>query len=638
MLINSYLALPRVTVSPTDLEKPDDAAALAIWRQRLFDRLLRVVLVAAWLVGLPSIVLAIYEQLWILVGADIVAIGWLHLLYAKRDWSYRRRATQLLALIYMISVCLLITVGHASQIYLMAMPVLAVLLFSLRAAIMCLLLNGTTLLIIGSLFQTEGSGLNLMIPPLFRWVAITINFMLIDTALTVACAFLLNGLKASLAEQQVNAQLLIKQAMHDPLTGLANRRLLEDRAKQAVAQAQRHGGMVAVALFDIDRFKAVNDGHGHALGDALIVTCAERLTTIARREDTVARFGGDEFVVVLTQLQNENELLAAVKRLHQMMAGKYLLQGLDLHVNTSMGVAVYPRDGEDIETLIKHADMAMYHAKETGRGRFQFFQASMNESLTRRLQLENALRNALANGELQLHFQPRVRVDGSPCGGEVLLRWFHPELGAVSPAQFIPIAEDTGLIVPIGSWVLRRAAEQLAAWQKIFPAMHLSVNISPRQFFDEALLPDIQAASALVAEGSFEVEITETLAMNKPGETAGVLHQFRASGVGVAMDDFGTGFSSLARLKTYPLDVLKIDQSFVRGIERDPADVAIVKTIIGLANNLKLGTVAEGVETEGQASILRDLGVKELQGYLFAKPMPAADYLAWWQQQTAVQA
>lgn len=618
---------------PTDLDKLDDAAALEVWRERLLDRLLRVVLVAAWIVGLPSIALAIYEQLWILVVADIIAISWLQLLHGKCDWSYRRRATQLIALIYMISVCLLITVGHASQIYLMAMPVLAVLLFSLRAAIMCLFLNGATLMIIGSLLQAETSGLNLLIPPLMRWAAITINFMLIDTALTAACAFLLNGLKASLAEQQVNAQLLIKQAMHDPLTGLANRRLLEERAKQSIAQAQRHGGIVAVALFDIDRFKAVNDGHGHALGDSLIVTCAERLAAITRSEDTVARFGGDEFVMVLTQLQDEHELLAAIKRIHHSMAGKYLLQGHDLHVNTSMGVAVFPKDGDDIETLIKNADTAMYYAKEMGRGRFQFFQASMNERLTRRLQMENALRNALANGELQLYFQPRVMANGRPCGGEVLLRWFHPELGTVSPAQFIPIAEDTGLIVPIGSWVLHSAAEHLARWQQLFPAMHLSINISPRQFYDGTLLPDIRATCALVAEGTFEVEITETLAMNKPDETAEVLSQLRASGVGVAMDDFGTGFSSLARLKRYPLDVLKIDQSFVRGIERDPADVAIVKTIIELANNLKLGTVAEGVETEGQASILRELGVKELQGYLFAKPMPAADYLAWWQQQ-----
>ena len=620
-------------LSPTEVEQHEEAA-LAIWRRRLLDRLLGVILVAAWVVGLPSIALAIYEHLWILVGADLIAICWLHLLHAKRNWSYRRRAAQLIALIYMISVSVLLTIGHASQIYLMAMPVLAVLLFSLRTAIMCLMLNGATLMIVGSLFQVENSGLNLMIPPLLRWAAITINFMLIDTALTAACAFLLNGLKASLAEQQLNAQLLIKQAMQDPLTGLANRRLLEDRAKQAIAQVQRHGGLVAVALFDIDRFKAVNDSHGHTLGDALIVSCAERLASISRSGDTVARFGGDEFVIVLTQLQDENELLAAVKRLHQLMAGKYQLQGHNLHVNTSMGVAVYARDGEDIETLIKHADIAMYHAKEVGRGRFQFFQASMNERLTLRLQMENALRNALANGELQLHFQPRVRADGQPSGGEALLRWYHPQLGAVSPAQFIPVAEETGLIVPIGSWVLRSAAEHLARWQEQFPGMHLSVNISPRQFYDEALLPDIQAACALVAEGTFEVEITESLAMDKPDETAELLGQLRASGVGVAMDDFGTGYSSLARLKTYPLDVLKIDRSFVQGIELNPADVAIVKTIIELANNLKLGTVAEGVETEGQANILRELGVKELQGYLLARPMPAADYLAWWQQQT----
>ncbi len=224
-------------MSPTDLDKLDDAAALAVWRQRLLDRLLGVLIIAAWVVGLPSVALAIYEQFWLLVGADVIAMSWLHLLHAKRDWSYRSRAAQLLVLIYMVSVSLLMTIGYASQIYLMAMPVLAVLLFSLRTAIACLLLNGATLMAIGCLFQADIVGLNLAIPPLLRWAAVTINFMLIDTALTAACAFLLNGLKASLAEQQINAQLLVKQAMHDPLTGLANRRLLEDRAKQAIAQA-----------------------------------------------------------------------------------------------------------------------------------------------------------------------------------------------------------------------------------------------------------------------------------------------------------------------------------------------------------------------------------------------------------------
>ncbi|MBK6908984.1 MAG: EAL domain-containing protein [Rhodocyclaceae bacterium] len=629
-----------MNVLPTQLQTaqglPSAPTDLATWRQRLLERLLGVIIVAGWLVALPSIALAVYERLWPLVVVDVVALGWLSLIYRKRQWDYRWRTWQLLALLYLISVVLLLTIGHASQIYLMALPVLAVLLLSLRAAIGCLVLNALTLALVGTLLQVDSGMAALGENPLLRWGAITLNFLLIDTALTIACAFLLHGMERALAEQQANARLLEHQAMHDTLTGLANRRLLDDRVHQAIAQAQRQGGVVGLVLLDLDHFKLVNDGHGHELGDALIVACAQRLTAAARAGDTVARFGGDEFVVVLTGLRTESELPGAIERLHGAIGGRYELPGHELHVGTSMGVAVYPRDGADATSLIKSADTAMYRAKEKGRDGFQFFQAEMNDRLAQRLQLENALRDALERDQLRLHFQPRVGAsDGRPRGGEALLRWHHPELGLISPAQFIPIAEETGLIVPIGEWVVRTAAEHLAQWQQEFPVMCLSVNISPRQFRAAGLEPAIRAACARVAPGTLEVEITESLVMHQPDAAFSLLRQWRALGVGVAMDDFGTGFSSLARLKSFPLDVLKIDQSFVRGIGQDASDAAIVKTIVDLAGNLGLTTVAEGVETDGQASILRKLGVHELQGYLLARPMPADDYLAWWRAQAA---
>jgi len=605
---------------------------LATWRGRLFARLMGVVFYIGWLVGVPSVALAAREGLWPLVVADSVALAWVSYLFLRRDRNPVAGSIQLLALMYLLGVVLLSTVGHVAQIYLMAVPVLAVQLLSMRAAWVCLALNGITLLITGIIWRLDAGTALFGDLPALRWVAITMNFLLIDTALTAASAFLLRGMEGALREQHANAEKLSHFAMHDALTGLANRRLLQDRIEHALSRAARDQQQVGVVLLDLDHFKNVNDNHGHDLGDRLVQAVAGRLQHAMRAGDTVARLGGDEFVVLLPGIASETEMLTAVERVLVAVDGVYPLERYELHVSASIGVAVYPRDGRDAASLLKNADTAMYRAKESGRDRFQFFQAAMHERLVARMELEDALRGALERNELVLYFQPRVAGTDLHClGAEALVRWQHPQRGLVSPAVFIPVAEETGLIVSIGAWVLQTAATQLAQWQARHPQLQLSVNLSAREFRDPGLLGRLRSA-ADAAHGRLEVEVTESMVMHNNTLAQDLLGQIRALQVGVALDDFGTGFSSLAYLKTFPLDVLKIDQSFVRNLETDLQDRAIVKTVIDLADNLGLRTVAEGVETEAQASVLRRLGVHELQGYLFAKPMPASAFEAWLEQ------
>ena len=603
---------------------------LKAWRARLLQWLTVGICYGGWLVGVPSVVLALYEQLWPLVVADLLAMLWVAHLHLRSRASYRGKVLQLLALLYLLGVVLLLTIGYVSQVYLVALPILAVVLLSPRVAVVALALNGVTLLAGGVFIQVDPGMRLLADQPLLRWGAITLNFLLIDGVLTAACAFLLRGMESALQAQQRHAQLLVHHAMHDALTGLANRRLLHDRIAHAVGKAERDQTEVGVLLLDLDRFKDINDSLGHEIGDALIRAVAERLQGAVRAGDTVARLGGDEFVVLLPDVGNETEILAALERVLQAVGGRYHLDRDDLHVSVSVGVAVFPRDGKDATVLLKNADTAMYRAKDGGGGRFRFFQSAMNERLVARMALEAALRDAVERQEFVLHFQPRLHPSGCH-SAEALIRWQHPQWGLVSPARFIPVAEESGLIVPIGAWVLQAASRQLAQWQRVFPQLRLSVNLSARDFRDPGLLARVQQAVALLQPGTLEVEVTEGVVMDNTAAAQDLLYQLRALGVAVALDDFGTGFSSLAYLKAFPLDTLKIDQSFVRGLEHDPQDKAIVKTIVDLANNLQLATVAEGVETEAQAQVLRQLGVYELQGFLFAKPLPAQEFVHWLQ-------
>ena len=440
-------------------------------------------------------------------------------------------------------------------------------------------------------------------------------------------------LQEEVAERQQAEERVMHLANHDALTGLPNRRLLIDRLGQALALAHRENHQVAVLFMDLDRFKTINDSLGHMKGDALLQNVARRLSETLREGDTVSRLGGDEFVIVLPSLDQPKAAEKVALKLVDALAPPIDLGGQELRVSASIGISLFPEDGCDTETLLRNADSAMYHAKDMGRNNYQFFMEQMNVAAAERLRLENDLHRALERQEFELHFQPRVSVaNGLACGIEALIRWRHPERGLVLPEHFIPVAEDTGLIVPIGEWVINEACRQGTAWCAAgLPQIPVAVNLSPRQFRQSNLVDTV--ARAIERHGwpykLLELEITEGVLMQQTSETLKTLEALNRLGVGLAIDDFGTGYSSLSYLKRFPVDFLKIDQSFVRDIAVDPDDATIVTAIIGLAHNLGLTVVAEGVENASQLDFIRDAGCDEAQGYHIGRPMPAGQLAEW---------
>jgi len=418
---------------------------------------------------------------------------------------------------------------------------------------------------------------------------------------------------------------IIHSAHHDFLTGLPNRMLLSDRVNQVISLAQRHGKKVAVLFLDLDGFKHINDSLGHAVGDKLLQSIAKCLVDCVRGSDTVSRQGGDEFVVLLSEVEHSEDAAITARRMLQAVAGVHPVGQHDLHITTSIGLSVFPDDGLDAETLIKNADTAMYQAKENGRQSFQFFKPAMNVRAVERQSIEEALRTALERQELALHYQPKINLrTGAITGAEALVRWTHPTRGPVSPGQFIPVAEDCGLILPIGNWVLREACRQAHAWLEAgLPLASIAVNISAMEFRHEDFLDGIFAAleDTRLHPKFLELELTESVLMKRAESAASVLQTLRARGVQLAIDDFGTGFSSLSYLRRFPIDALKIDQSFVRQISTAPDETAIVTAIISMGRSLNLRVIAEGVETQDELAFLQAHQCDEAQGYYFGRPV-----------------
>jgi diguanylate cyclase (GGDEF)-like protein/PAS domain S-box-containing protein len=439
------------------------------------------------------------------------------------------------------------------------------------------------------------------------------------------------GTLEDITDRRVYQAQIERQANYDALTGLANRTLLNGRLHQAISRAAGTASEIAVVFIDLDQFKFINDTFGHALGDALLQSMADRLRSCVRDSDTVARQGGDEFVLLLQGYRPE-DLAGVVQRLHASIAQPWRSGRREFHVSSSIGVSVYPTDGDSADVLLRNADAAMYKAKENGRNAVQFFTAELNHALVERLDIEHRLRGALARNQFLLHYQARIDMDtGRIAGAEALLRWRVPQRGLVSPARFISVAEDTGLIVPIGRWVLHTACRQARDWQLAgLPPIVVSVNVSPRQFREGNIVAAI--AEALQATGLearyLQIELTEGLAMHGAEKYVEMLGQIKALGVQIAVDDFGTGYSSLSYLKRFPIDQLKVDRSFVIDLATDPDDAVIVQAIIALGHKLKLRVVAEGVETAEQLEFLRQAGCDEMQGYLFGMPMIASDFAA----------
>ena len=420
-------------------------------------------------------------------------------------------------------------------------------------------------------------------------------------------------------------------AYYDALTELPNRALLEDRLAKALASARRQKDKVALLFLDLDRFKIINDSLGHALGDLFLQRVAERLKRWVREQDTVARLGGDEFLIVLTRVKDVADAAVAAKRLMDTMTAEFGVQGHSLHIGCSLGISIFPEHGADSETLIKNADTAMYCAKENGRNNFRFFTDDLNAQVLERLTLENSLRLALDKKELFLVYQPQMNIaTGRITGLEALLRWQHPELGLVPPDKFIRTAENSGLILPIGEWVLRTACSQARKWQdEGLGAVSVAVNVSAVQFRQEdfcALIRKVLHETGLAPQ-YLELELTESLLLSSADLTFPVLQELKAMGVTLAIDDFGTGYSSFSYLRQFRVSKLKIDRSFVRDVAVNPDDAAITTAIIGMAKSLNLKVIAEGVENEAQMSFLRAHQCDEIQGYYFSRPL-AVDKVA----------
>ncbi len=432
-----------------------------------------------------------------------------------------------------------------------------------------------------------------------------------------------------LAEIDQRSQDIHHLAYHCPLTGLPNRRLLEDRLGHALAVAERQGRSVAVLFADMDNFKVINDTLGHKVGDELLRIIAGRLTASTRSMDTVARWGGDEFVVVVENVTSPGEAAGVSEKIVEAIGQPIDLGNNLLRVGVSLGISIFPQDGRDVTTLIKNADMALFEAKGRGRNSFHFFDQGMNTRALRRLEIEMALRQAIQRGELELHYQPKMgTLSGQLVGVEALVRWRRPGEGLVMPDEFIPVAEESDLIVAIGDWVLGEACAQILRWRaRGLGDIHVAVNLSPRHFRRPENVDEIIAMVAVsgVPPRLIEIELTESMLMHDPERVAAYLQRLRDEGFGIAIDDFGTGYSNLAYLRRLPITTLKIDRSFVKDIEQDEGDAEIIRTIVAMANTLKLGLVAEGVETEGQLAFLRLCGCDTVQGFYFARPLPASE-------------
>ena len=425
---------------------------------------------------------------------------------------------------------------------------------------------------------------------------------------------------------------LAHQAQHDALTDLPNRLLLDDRLTHAIVLGRRHGVKLAVLYLDLDRFKYINDSLGHDVGDRLLRAVAERLSGCVRGSDTVSRHGGDEFVILLSELAEGQDAAISAEKVLQALAKPLLIDGHNLHISASVGIAIFPEDGEDPESLLKHADFAMYHAKECGRNNFQFFREDMNVRAQERQSVEDGLRLALERDEFTLYYQPIVDLwSGAAMGVEALIRWRHPHRGLLIPQQFVPVAEECGLILAMGRWILRAACRQNRAWQDAgLPPMRIAVNVSAAELRHKDFVEGVR--TCLTETGldpqHLELEITETFLMQDSASTALVLQSLKKLGVQIALDDFGTGYSSLSHLKGFPIDTLKIDQAFVSELGTNPNDASIVRAVIGLGRSLNIRVVAEGVETATQLAQLQEQRCPEGQGYYFSRPVVAEEFPA----------
>ena len=741
---------------------------LAHWRGLVFTRLLQVVLLLGLTTAIPSALLAASEAIWSIVALDLLAIGWIGVIWHSRAMPYRWRVWQFLIVAYLVGVGLLLKIGPVSQIYMMLMPVLAALLLGMRPALSTLALTSLTIFFLGL-----HPDIALHLPgtadsPVLRALIVALNFLFIAAVLTLSCAFLLRHLEdSSQALSQLNAELRLtatalarlndmvmiaevaaapgagtvsatriifvndaferssgyaraevlgrsllfqqgpatdadelariaaamaraqparaellnynkagkaywveaelvpftdadgrqthwvavereiderkkseadihRLAFYDVLTGLPNRRLLMDRLEHLLAAAPRDPAISALLFIDLDHFKHINDARGHATGDALLRLAGERLAQLMRKADTVARIGGDEFVVLLAHLADDLDSAAraaaqVAEKIRAAIARDFDIGAQSYHCSASIGVTLLPKAGQQAHDLLREADIAMYRAKAEGRNGIAFFEAAMQAGVERRLTLERALARALDLGQLCMHVQPQVDRHGRVTGAELLMRWPQADGSHIAPDVFIPIAEESGLIVRLGNWALREACRAATVLAQAGQPVALSVNVSPAQFRQPDFAARVLAALAEhgTPAGALILELTEGLLIDQRDASLARMRDLAARGIRFSIDDFGTGYSSLAYLTSMPLYELKIDKRFIDDTPHDAHDTAIVQAILAMARHLGLRVVAEGVETQEQADFLVAHDCDGLQGYLYAQPMPLDDFLAW---------
>ena len=747
---------------------------LAHWRGQVFKHLLQVVLLLGFVTAIPSALLAASEAIWSIVALDLLALGWIGVIWHLRAMPYRWRVWQFLIVAYLVGVGLLLKIGPVSQIYMMLMPVLAALLLGMRPALSTLILTSLSIFFLGLhpdvALQMPGTPDS----PVLRALIVALNFLFIAAVLTLSCAFLLRHLEdSSQALSQRNAELRLtatalarlndmvmiaevadaapgsgagtvsatriifvndaferssgyaraevlgrsllfqqgpateagelarvaaamacaqparaellnynkagkaywveaelvpftdadgrqthwvavereiderkrseadihRLAFYDVLTGLPNRRLLMDRIAHLLAAAPRDHKISALMFIDLDHFKHINDARGHATGDALLRLAGERLAQLMRKADTVARIGGDEFVVLLAHLADDlhgaaHAAAQVAEKIRAAIARDFEIGGQSYHCSASIGVTLLPKAGQQAHDLLREADIAMYRAKAEGRNGIAFFEAAMQADVERRLTLERALARALDASQLCMHVQPQVDRHGRVTGAEMLMRWPQPDGSFIAPGIFIPIAEESGLIVKLGHWALREACRAASLLAQAGRHVPLSVNVSPAQFRQPDFTSRVQAALAEhgTPAGALILELTEGLLIDQRDASLARMRELAALGIRFSIDDFGTGYSSLAYLTSMPLYELKIDKRF---IDDTPRDTAIVQAILAMARHLGLRVVAEGVETQEQADFLVAHDGDGLQGYLYARPMPLADFLTWLARQQA---
>ncbi|WP_426168137.1 putative bifunctional diguanylate cyclase/phosphodiesterase [Pseudoduganella sp. R-34] len=593
------------------------------WREKIFARLVQIVLVLGLATAIPSIVQSLREGLWGVVVVDAVALSWLTALWRLQEVvSYPVRAMQFLLITFAVGVALMLQVGPVAHTYLLAVPCLAALLVGLKPAIWLLLAGAVAIVLTGFAPPPDPAAVGLSDDAALRASIVALNYLFIAGILTLSCGVLLRHLARSLAEGE-------QLAFYDPLTGLPNRRLLLDRLAGLLASSERQQAFSAVMFVDLDRFKTINDARGHATGDHLLRLAAQRLSEAVRKSDTVARIGGDEFVVLLAHLAPDlaaagNAAQAVAEKIRAALAQEFEIAGQGYGCSASIGVTLLPRYGQQADDLLREADTAMYRAKGAGRNGIAFFEAAMQAEVERRLTLERELGQAIEQDRLHVVFQPQFDCQGRLHGAELLMRWERDEGGMVSPAIFIPLAEEAGLIVPLGLWALKQACLAQQRMSVLGLSLPLSVNVSPQQFRQADF---VQQVRTILQEHGMEpalliLEVTEGLLVEKMDEIVARMNELAELGVRFSIDDFGTGYSSLAYLKRMPLYELKIDRSFIMDMPDDASDVVIVQTILAMAGQMGLRVVAEGVETQAQADFLAANGCHALQGYLLGRPAP----------------